>query len=185
VRLQRHLAGAALTAATVIMTVSCATVQEKTESYLFDEHPGLLAAPLEAWLRTVEIVSNSIPLSEEYALIGDSLVATASKYGFVLSLTRGGQPYVVDLVMHERSSVVDLSTRNSVMAILNVTTSSEAPRGVARVVHSAVMPDSIMSLYRVTEIGEKVFASLRASVDERLQKEKEAGAKKRAAVPAP
>lgn len=182
-KLQKHLGSAALMAMTVIITVACATVQEKTESFLFDG-PRRLAAPFEGWLRTVEVVSNSIPLSEEYALISDSLVATASKFGFVLSVTRGDQPYVVDLVMHERSSVVDLSTRNSVMAVLNVSTSSEAPGGLARVVHSAVTPDSIVSLYQVTQIGEKVFASLRASMDERLQKEKEAG-KKKPAAPVP
>jgi hypothetical protein len=185
VRSHRPLVGQALLAIVLITISSCATVQEKTESYLFAD-PAQLAPPIDAWLRTVEVVSNSLPLSEDYALIGDSLVATASKYGFQLSLTHGSQPYVVDLVMHERSSVVDLSTRNSIMAILNVSTTSEPAVGVARVVYSAVMPDSIVSLYQVTEIGEKVFASLRASVDENGRKAKEAAAKaKPAAAAAP
>jgi hypothetical protein len=173
VRLFRHITRPFLLAAIAATLLSCATVQEKTESYLFAE-PELLAPPIDAWLRTVEVVSNSLPMSEDYALIGDSFIAIASKHGFQLSLTRAHQPYAVDLVLHERSSVIDLSTRNSVMAVMNVSTSSESPAGVARVVHSAVSSDSIVSLYLVIEVGEKVFGSLRAAVDERIQKAKDA-----------
>jgi hypothetical protein len=162
-----------LLAATTVLLLSCVTTREKTESYLFTE-PGALSPRVAAWLRTVEVVSNSLPLTEDYALISDSLIAIASRYGFQLSTTRGDQPYVIDLVMHERTSVVDLATRSSIMAVLNVSTTTESPLGVARVVHSSVTTDSIVSLYQVTEIGEKVFASLRAAVEEKLQKSQDA-----------
>jgi hypothetical protein len=184
VKLLSRTVGTSLLGALVIMLLSCATTQEKTESFLFAE-PSQLSAPIDAWLRTVEIVSNNLPLSEDYALISDSLIATASKHGFQLSLTRGTQPYVVDLVMHEHSSVVDLATRNSVMAVLNVSQLEGSPAAVARVVHSVVMPDSIVSLYQVAEIGEKVFATLRASVEDRLQKARDAAKAKPAVAPAP
>ena len=182
-------AGAFVLGALAMTTLSCATTREKTESYLFGE-PARLAAPIDAWLRTVEVVSNSLPLTEDYALISDSLVATASKHGFQLSVTRGSQPYVVDLVMHEHSSVVDLATRNSVLVVLNIGELNGSATPVARVVHSVVMPDSIVSLHQVAEIGEKVFASLRASVEDRLKKERDdakakPGAGPTAAAPAP
>ena len=180
----RRLACPSLLAAIVATLLSCATTQEKTESFLFAD-PGRLAPPIDAWLRTVEVVSNSLPMSEDYALISDTLVAIASKHGFQLSVTRAHQPYIVDLVVHERSSVVDLSTRNSVMAVMNVSTSSESPVGVARVVHSAVSSDSIVSLYQVTEVGEKVFASLRAAVDERMHMTKDAANAKPPVASAP
>ncbi len=179
----RRFAGSALLALTITTMFGCATMQEKTESYFFVD-PGKLAAPIDGWLRTVEVVSNNLPLSEDYALISDSLIAIASKYGFTLSLVRTNQPYVMDLVLHEHSSVVDISTRNSIMGVLNVSTLAENPVGVARVVHSAIMSDSIVSLYQVAEIGEKVFASLRASVDDRMEKAREAAAKAKPVVAA-
>ncbi len=183
-RSYRRLMGGSICAAVALVLASCATMQEKTESYLFTD-PGKLAPPVDGWLRTVEVVSNSLPLSEDYALISDSLTAIASKYGFQLSPRQGSQPYVVDLVMHERTSVVDLATRNSIMAVLTVGASSQGPSGLARVVYSAVTPDSIVSLYQVTEIAEKVFASLRAAVDERVEKSKEAAKAKPVPVSSP
>jgi hypothetical protein len=163
---------------------SCATVHEKTESYILAEDRRL-APPIDAWLRTVEIVSNNLPLSDDYALIRDSLAAIAFRHGFLLSPTQGRQPYVIDLVVHERSYAVDLEPSSSVMAVLNLSFLADDSRCAARVVYTAVTPDSVVSLYQVTEIAENIFASLsRALVDEEARATAKKGADAKAA-PAP
>ncbi len=143
--------------------ISCATVREKTESYILADEPPL-TRPMDAWLRTLEIVSDNLPLSEDYALIRDSLAAIASRHGFLLSSMQASQPYVFDLVVHERSYAVDLESKSSVMAVLNVTSSSDGIHPKARVVYSAVTGDSIVSLYQVGEVAEKIFSSLAATL---------------------
>ncbi len=159
------LARLVLVGTALVSLFSCATVREKIESYILAEDRNLVR-PFDGWLRTVEIVSNDLPLSDDYALIRDSLTAIASKYGFLLSPTQGSQLYVIDLVIHERSYAVDLESSRSVMAVLNVSTSSDASRSAARVVYSAVAPDSVVSLYQITEIAEKIFGSLSKALAE-------------------
>ena len=162
--------------------LSCATVREKTESYILAEDRQL-PQPIAEWLRTVEVVSNNLPLSDDYALIRDSLTAIASRHGFLLSSTQGSQPYIVDLVVHERSYSVDLETSSSVMAILNVFSSADGTPGAARVVYSAVTPNSVESLYEVTEIAEKIFVSLsKAIADEESKARSKAAADAKAAA---
>jgi hypothetical protein len=159
-------AGMVLMGALMASLLSCATVREKTEAYILAEDRRL-TQPVDAWLRTVEIVSNGLPLSDDYALIRDSLTAIASRHGLRLSTTRGSQPYVVDLVIHERSYAVDLEPSSSLMAVLNVSASSDDEGNVARVVHSAIATGSEVSLYQVTQIAEKIFGSLsKALADE-------------------
>jgi hypothetical protein len=163
VRLPRLSVRLLCTAAIALCLLSCATTRMKTEAFLFSA-PEQLDSQKDAWLRTVEIVSNSLPLSEDYALVRDSLAAIGSKYDFRLSSAQGQQPFIVDLAIHEHSYIVDVTTSNSVMAILNVYSSSDLSFCVARVVHSAVMADSVTSLYQVAEIAETVFASLQKEI---------------------
>jgi hypothetical protein len=146
--------------------LSCATTRRRTEPYILADPAGL-AAPFDAWLRTVEIVSNNLPLTQDYALVGDSLVATASRYGMRLSATRNGQPYIVDVVMHEHTYSVDISSRSSVMAILTVSGAAGTEAPVVRVVHSFVTTDSIASFSLVAEIDETLFSALRAAIDKK------------------
>ncbi len=148
-----------------LLILSCATVREKTETYLLGaaEPPS---PPIEAWLRTVEIVSNSLPLSGDYALIRDSLTAIASRHGVRLSAAEAGQPWVVDLVVHAHTYTVDLVTSNDIMAVLNLNPVPDDANKAVRVVYAAVSPGSDVSLYQVTEIAEKVFGSLAARLEE-------------------
>ncbi|MGA2975796.1 MAG: hypothetical protein ABSF77_10860 [Spirochaetia bacterium] len=154
------------------LALSCATTRQKTDTYIFAD-PLPLTRPIDAWLRTIEIVSNNLPLTEEYALVSDSLAAIASRHEFLLSSARGDQPYIVDLIIHERSYTVDLATSHSVMAVLNMDSSTDASPRVARVVYTAVTPESIVSLYQVTEICEKMLASLRKAMIEEAEKARE------------
>jgi hypothetical protein len=151
------------------LMLSCATTRQKIDAYIFTD-PVPLAQPIAAWLRTIEIVSNGLPLSEEYSLVRETLSAIASRHGLILSATRGDQTYIVDLVIHERSFTVDLATSYSVMAVLSVDSSAVSSARQARVVYSAATPESIVSLYQVTEICEEMFASLRKAVTEGAQK---------------
>jgi hypothetical protein len=167
--LARMLSVASIATAAVLLA-SCATPQRRTDPYVFTD-PARLEQPFTAWLRTVEIVSNNIPLSRDYALVSDSLVATASRYGVLLSTARTGQPYAVDLVIHEHTYTLDLASVSSIMAILNV--SDDAGAAVARVVHSAVLPDSIVSLHLVAQIDETLFAALRKTVDQEARTARE------------
>ncbi|HEY9592855.1 MAG TPA: hypothetical protein VHE79_00160 [Spirochaetia bacterium] len=162
--------------AAALLLVSCTTFREKTDPYIFGD-AGRLDAPFDAWLRTIEVVSNNLPLSEDYGIIGDSLVAVASRYGVRLSRTQGSQPYVVDLVIHEHTYAVDVSTTNAVMAVLNVSESTAPDVSVARVVHSAVTPDSIVSLYEVARIDELLFSALRQQIGDSARAAREAAAK--------
>lgn len=167
-----RFAGNAIIIAACALILSCATTRQKTDVYIFAD-PVPLTQPIDAWLRTIEIVSNNLPLTEEYALVSDTLAAIASRHGFLLSSTRGDQPYIVDLIIHERSYTVDLATSHSIMAVLNMDSSADASTHVARVVYSAVTPESIVSLYQVTEICEKLLASLRKAVTEEAEKARE------------
>jgi hypothetical protein len=148
-----------------LAAASCATTRERTESFLFTD-PARFQKPVDAWLQSIEVVSGGLPMTSDYAIIEDSLIAMASRYGFRLSVERTDQPYTVSLVVHEHSFTANLSMQYSAMAVLNVTEGASAKD--ARVVYSAVSKDSIASLYYLNEIGEKLFAGLHSKVDELL-----------------
>lgn len=154
-----------LVAGIVLALMSCLSTREKMDAYVF-EAPAVLTS---AWLRNVEIVADSLPLSEEYSLVSESLVAMASRQGLKLSTTCEDQPYVVDLVIHERSFAMDLSTSYSVMAMLNVASSADANKRVACVVYSATTPESILSLFRVGQVCQKILESLQKELSVRAK----------------
>ena len=170
-------------AMTALLALSCATVREKTDTYVLSPQ-GPPVPPLQAWLRTVEVVSNNLPLSEDYGLIRDSLSAIASRHGVSLSSVQAGQPWVIDLVVHQHSYTVDLATSSDVMAVLNLNPAPGDAASAVRVVYSAVTPDSAVSLYQVTEIAEKVFGSLAASLDAEVKARAKADADARQAAAA-
>jgi hypothetical protein len=142
-----------------LLLAACATVQQKTESYILTGSLRI-SLPINACLAGIDIVSNDLPLAGDYGLIADSLVAMASRHGIHLSPTRGDQPYSLDLSIHEHSSADDLATRYSVMAVLDVCSSADESHPMARVVHSAVMRESAVSLYRVAEISERLLTAM-------------------------
>jgi len=160
----------------VLTTLSCVTTQVMTEPFIFGD-ARRLAFPIEARLRAVELISNDLPLAGDYPLVVDSLSAAAARHGFLLSPLDRGQPYLMELAIHEHSYAADLVTRTSVMAVLKVMPSPSAPASVAeaRVVYSAVGNESIVSLSYVYRIGVAMFASLRKEVAERGAQEREAG----------
>ncbi len=165
------------TAIAVVTALACTTTRTITEPFIFGD-PRQLAFPLEVRLRTVELVSNELPLVDDYPLIVDSLSAAASRYGFVLSASDRGQPYLMELAIHEHSYAADLVTRTSVMAVLKVTPAPSAPAALAeaRVVYSSVGSESIVSLSYVYRIGEAMFASLRREAAERGARDGQAAA---------
>ena len=168
-----------LVLATVVLTaLSCVTTRATTEPFIFGD-ARRLAFPLEVRLRAVELVSDDLPLASDYPLIIDSLSAAASRYGFLLSSLDRGQPYLMELAIHEHSYAADLVTRTSVMAVLKVMPSPSSPASAAeaRVVYSAVGSESIVSLSYVYRIGEAMFASLRKEAAERTAQEGETGTK--------
>jgi hypothetical protein len=142
-----------------LLLAGCATVKQKTEACILSASPGI-TLPIEACLAGIDIASDNLPLTEDYGLISDSLVAAASRHGIRLSPTRGDQPYVMDLSIHEHSSTVGLDTRYSVLAVLDISSAADESRPVARVIHSAVMRESAVSLYRVAEMSELLFAAM-------------------------
>jgi hypothetical protein len=142
-----------------ILLAGCATVRQKTESCILAQSPRI-SLPVNACLANIDIVSDNLPLTEDYGLITDSLVAIAARHGIRLSPARGDQPYAMELSLHEHSSADDLNTRYSVMAVLDIGTSADASRPLVRIVHSAVMRESAVSLYRVAEISEQLFAAM-------------------------
>jgi hypothetical protein len=142
-----------------LLLAACATVQQRTETYLLGGSPRI-SLPIDACLAGIDVSSDNLPLTEDYGLIADSLVAAASRHGIRLSPTRGDQPYSMDLSIREHSSAEDLSTRYSVMAVLDLCSTADESLPVARVVHSAVMRESAVSLYRVAEISERLLAAM-------------------------
>jgi len=169
---RKWLSTAAAAGTLLVLLSSCATVREKTDAYLMAESPAL-TRPIAADLRSLEIVSNDLPLSDDYPLLRDSLTAIASRHGFALS-TGTDAPYAVDFVLHERSYVVDLATSSSIMAVMNVKPSGGDGSTAARVIYTAVVPDSVQSFYQVNAIAEKLFVALEKALDDRAAKEKAA-----------
>jgi hypothetical protein len=151
-----------------LLSASCATVRQKTESYVLSK-PLAMAPPIDACLAGIDIMSDNLPLTEDYALITDSLVALASRHGIRLSPTRGDQPYDLDLTIHEHSAANDLDTTYVVMAVLDIRPSSGESRPMVRVVHSAVMRESAVSLYQVAEICERLFTAMEKAVTEAVR----------------
>jgi hypothetical protein len=146
---------------------ACVGSPGKTDAYIFaDENPPTV--PMEAWLRTLEIVSDNLPLSSEYPIVSDSLVAIAFKYSIQLSTVKADQPYIVDLTIHERSYTADLSSLNSVMAVLNLSPSG-CSDCAARVVYTESSTNSVVALYYVNMIGESVFATLSKAIADQLK----------------
>jgi len=146
-----------------LLLAACATLRQKTESFILSEPPRI-SLPVDACLAGIDIASDNLPLTEDYGLITDALVATASRHGFRLSPTAAGQPYVMRLSVHEHSSSEDLDTRYAVMAVLDIAAAAAEAAPLARVVHVAVMRESAVSLYRVARIGELLFAAMEKAV---------------------
>jgi len=159
-----------------LTALCCATTRTTTEPFIFGD-ARQLASPIEMRLRTVEIISNDLPLAGDYPLVVDSLSAAAFRHGFLLSPLDRGQPYLMELAIHEHSYAADLVTRTSVMAVLKVIPAPSATASLveARVVYSSVGSESIVSLSYVYRIGEAMFASLRKEAAKLAAKAREAG----------
>lgn len=154
-----------------ILCVSCATTRSRTDSFFFS-NPLLFQKPMYALLQRVQVVSDGLPLSGDYAIIDQSIGAIASRYGFVLSTMRSGQHYDVRFTIHEHSFTANLTTRYSVLAVLNVVSAAAPHATEARVVYTATSPVSIKSLYYLYGIGVDMFSHLRAGATEMIARQR-------------
>ena len=158
------LAGACL------LLLSCATAQESSDSFLFVKATSL-DHPVDAWLHSLQIVSDQLPLSSEYPLIEEAYAAVASRYGFKLSTQHTGQPYIIDISIQGRSFTTDLSTREAVLGVLDLKNSQSGSE--ARVIYSATSQHTVQSLHYVYRMGETLFASLRKTIGTDAKRERE------------
>lgn len=159
----RGIAGALCAAAALLALAACTTARPRVDVYL-SKSAGDLQRPLEVHLRKVAIVSNEIPLAAGDPLVVDFLAAVASRYGFVLSTERRNQPYAMELELREQSLAIDLATRSSLLAVLSIISSADGSCP-ARVVYATVDGESPLSLYRLYESGEAIFAALRGALE--------------------